>query len=121
MIGIDHIANTLGIDTNTSNYVSDYFYNDTTIFKINKMNNWRFLVRAIIDQSFYVNDEKISVTHPNLPNQIYGTFNVSSRFLSTNISLTRIYNVTNCNDTKIYIFFFLSINIYIFNSCLYGC
>lgn len=95
MLGVNHTSNTLAIETSDPSKLSDYFINDTTIFRINKVGLWRFYVKAIVDQNFYMNNELLSIYYENLNMEVYGSYQLTARFISANISLSRSYNVTN--------------------------
>ena len=103
MIGIDHQAATILVDTTSLEEMSDYFYNNKTIFKIMKTKNYRFYVKAIIDQTYYENIENYTFKYSNLTNEIFGVYYVSTIFTRTNFSISRLFNVTNCKFIISYI------------------
>ena len=95
MIGVNQ-SNALAVNTESYLEMSDYFFDKTTIFKINKFRNWGFFVKANIDQDFYEETLYLNMRHPELKNDLFGVYSISATFIKSNKSLTRFYNVTNC-------------------------
>lgn len=94
---INHRANTLAIDTTDDPlFMSDYFIDGSRIYKINPYCNWRFYVKAVVDQTNYRTDFNLTMTYPSLNQFYFGEYNVTVRFLDSSnaINATRIYKVT---------------------------
>ena len=96
IIGILHKNLTLALHTDNAMF-SDYYFSGSSLFKINKLNNYRFLLNALIDQTYYFGYTTNTLTYSNLKNENFGVYNMSAQFDGNGRIWNRFYNVTNCN------------------------
>lgn len=95
IIGIYHKDLTLALHTDNAMF-SDFYRSGNTLFKINKLNNYRFLLNAIIDQTYYFGYTTRTLTYSSLNNENLGIYNMSAQFDGNERVWNRFYNVTNC-------------------------
>ncbi|RNA40410.1 hypothetical protein BpHYR1_009826 [Brachionus plicatilis] len=96
------VPNHLLIDNSDDSLPSDYYYNGTTLVKINESINSRFLFNVITDTNFYKELIPVARTHSNLLNDTFQVFGLYAWFSGSNLELTRYYNVTNVRGLDIH-------------------
>lgn len=89
------VPNLLAIDAFDNSLISDYLTYAGVSTKLKYTQNWRFYLNVLIKDYFYLNYLNISRTYPNLRNQVYGVYNITTQFVNSNVKLNRYFNVTN--------------------------
>lgn len=94
MIFVDAIGFSarISIDTSGDAMYSDYIWSGTTLSKISLSENWRLMLRAIIEQPYYENLVQIPFDFNTIP--------VFDRLMASNLdnpvnNITRQVNLTN--------------------------
>lgn len=87
------IANVLAIDKTDDSIIQDYQL-DTTFYK-SLRKYARIYANALIDTKYYVTFINVSRTYPTLTNDTFGVYSLNAKFLNSNVSLNRSFNVTN--------------------------
>lgn len=96
MIAISPRSFNLAVETTNEFMPSDYYLtNQNLTLKINNLTNWRFYVNAIIARSHYISQRVFTRTLSSLRFVAYETLNISARFINSNVSINRFYNITN--------------------------
>lgn len=97
MLGVE--STNIAIDTTDGSQISDYyltttFIGTTSFVKIYLPGNYRFYVRAVINQTYYMDRINISKTFDST----YGLYEISADLIKSSYSskLKRAFNVTSC-------------------------
>lgn len=93
--------NTIAIDRKNPSLFSDYILSITKLSKLNVSSNNRFYINVLIDTNYllmYI-DSFISIN--TLVNETSNKFNLTAKFIDTDIELDRIFSITECKFRKI--------------------
>lgn len=98
MIFIDLVgySSRISLDTSGNSMYSDYFISGTTLTRLNSYENWRFKLRAIIEQPYYENLLEIPVRYGS-----FGRFNLTAKI--SDISSNEITRTVLINNGKIFL------------------
>lgn len=70
--------------------LSDYFIHDNKTRKVESNKNYKFSIKALVYESFYLTRTDYIRTHPSI-----GLYNLTLSTLDYLVKVTKIYNITN--------------------------
>ena len=79
-----------------------WWYGSKGAYLFNLTQTWRYYVNALIDTTYYLNSMTLTNTYPTMQASIQG--NLSATFVSTGLTISRSFSVTN---SKYYCYFII--------------
>ncbi|CAF0983692.1 unnamed protein product, partial [Brachionus calyciflorus] len=94
------MPNLLAVDTSNDLLYSDYYLNNSKLYKLHVIYNWRFYLNCLVDQKYYLSYLDFSKVFNLDGNLDVKEYFINARFTQSNESLNRSFIISNLKHEK---------------------